>query len=159
VTKLYEGMFLLDNQVVRAGWDGAKKVVTGALEKHGKVVTARRWDERRLAYPIKNKKRATYLLAYYESPESEVQNLRRDLELDERILRYLLVKSEGVPDKERELAAAEDAAGFAPPMPPQDDELSRAEREGELGREGEPEERPEEPAPATEEEAPALEEV
>ena len=48
MSQIYEGMFLLDNDLVREGWDGAKSTVTAALEKHGgKVHTARRWDERR----------------------------------------------------------------------------------------------------------------
>ena len=50
---LYEGMFLLDNDVVRAGWDSAKGAVTETLEKHGGTIrTARRWGERKLARNI-----------------------------------------------------------------------------------------------------------
>ena len=51
---LYEGMFLIDNDTVRAGWASAKAVVTDLIAKHGgSVSSARRWDERRLAYPIR----------------------------------------------------------------------------------------------------------
>lgn len=121
--KLYEGMFLLDNQVVRADWNAAKAAVTGALAKHGAAVkTARRWDERRLAYPIKGRKRATYLLAYFEQGSDGAATLRRDLEIDERVLRYLITSVEELPEGELEKSQAELEAGFQiPPMPGDDD--------------------------------------
>ena len=51
--RIYEGMYLLDNAVVREDWNAAKLIVTGILEKHGATIhSARRWDERRLTYPI-----------------------------------------------------------------------------------------------------------
>jgi ribosomal protein S6 len=120
---LYEGMFLLDNQTVRADWGRAKGAVTETLAKHGaEVVSARRWDERKLAYPIEGKKRATYLLAYYQAPFDSISALRRDLELDERILRYLILRADGVPEGELEKSRAELEAGFAVPPPPADEE-------------------------------------
>lgn len=123
--KLYEGMFLLDNQVVRADWAAVKAAVTGTLTKHGaKVVTARRWDERRLAYPIAGRKRGTYLLAYFEQDAGGTQTVRRDLELDERVLRYLIQEAEeGLPEGEMEKSQAELEAGFTLPPMPGDDEV------------------------------------
>ena len=125
MTQLYEGMFLLDNQVVRADWRAAKATVTDLVKKHGgEVLTARRWDERKLAYPISHRKRATFLLTYFNSPPGAVATIRRDVELDERVLRYLMLKVELVPDSERELSQAELAEGFSIPPPPQDDEVA-----------------------------------
>ena len=77
---IYEGMFLLDNQVVRADWARAKAVITDALQKHGaKVLTARRWDERKLAYTIRGRRRATFLLTFFEHAGDGVNGMRRDL--------------------------------------------------------------------------------
>jgi small subunit ribosomal protein S6 len=135
-------MFLLDNQVVREDWKKAKSMVTDTLRKHGaKVVCARRWDERRLAYPIRRRRRATFCLAFYEMGNTGIAALRRDLELNENILRYLILSQETVPAGEPELAAAEDAAGFAVPTPPPDDapDAPPAVRRREDGTEGEPE--------------------
>lgn len=123
--KLYEGMFLLDNQAVRADWAAAKAAVTGALAKHGaQVKTARRWDERRLAYTIKGRKRATYLLTYFEQDADGAHTLRRDLEIDERILRYLITATEEVPEGELEASQAELEAGFQIPTMPGDDDAT-----------------------------------
>jgi len=115
-------MFLLDNQVVREDWKKAKAIITDALKKHGaNVVCARRFDERRLAYPIRRRRRATYCLAFYEMGSEHLNPLRRDLELNENVLRYLMLAKESVPPAELELAAAEDAADFNVPAPPPDD--------------------------------------
>ena len=122
LTKTYEGMFLLDNELVRENWTEAKGLVTAAVEKHGgKVLSARRWDERRLAYPIKRKNRATYLLTYCEIDGANLVGLRRDLDLSERVLRYLITSADEVPESELELAKGELAPDFAVPPPPDDD--------------------------------------
>lgn len=131
MTKTYEGMFLLDNELVRENWSEAKSLVTGAIEKHGgKVLSARRWDERRLAYPIKRKQRATFLLAYCEIEGDNLVGLRRDLDLSERVLRYLITSTDAVPASELELAQGEFAPGFAVPPPPDDDTYEPEERFG-----------------------------
>jgi ribosomal protein S6 len=115
-------MFLLDNQVVREGWPQAKARVTETLVKHGAtIVSARRWDERKLAYTVKRKNRATFLLCYYEMGNEHVAAMRRDFDLSESVLRYLMLSCEAIPAGEAELAAVEQAADFTVPPPPPDD--------------------------------------
>jgi len=122
LTQIYEAMFLLDNQVVREDWKKAKSLITDVLKKHGAhVLCARRWDERRLAYSIRRHRRATFCLTYYEMPDEGITALRRDLDLSETILRYLILAKDQIPTGELELAAAEDAADFVIPAPPADD--------------------------------------
>ena len=129
MTAVYESMFLLDNAVVREDWKKAKAVVTDTLEKHGAVVkTARRWDERKLAYPIRGKNRATFLMCYYEMGNDHIAAMRRELELNERVLRYLILRAESVPQAEIDLAAGENASDFVVPAPPPDDLVEPEER-------------------------------
>jgi len=118
---LYEGMFLLDNNVVREDWTKAKEVATGILEKHGASVTiARRWAERSLAYTIKKVNRGTYMLAYFDADPGSITIIRRDLELNESIMRYLVLKCDAVPEGEQELHDAELSTDFSVPEPPED---------------------------------------
>ena len=85
---LYEGMFLIDNDVVRADWAKAKALVTDTIAKHGgSVQTARRWAERQLAYPIKGKGRATYLLSFFEMSGDAIPPFHRELEIKDEVLR------------------------------------------------------------------------
>lgn len=141
--KLYEGMFVIDNDLVREDWTAAKAVVTGTLEKHGAVVrTARRWDERALAYPIRGRRRATYLLAYFEIEGDKNADVARDLEIQEPVLRYLVTSADEIPEAEVEASEAEGADDFTVPPPPADSVGSyrpiqvESEEEGE-GAEGE----------------------
>lgn len=122
MTALYESMFLLDNAVVREGWNTAKAVVTDTLEKHGaKVKTMRRWDERKLAYTMKGRNRGTYTMCYFEMSNEHIAAMRREFDLNERVLRYLILRADEVPATEIELSQAENAADFVVPAPPPDD--------------------------------------
>lgn len=122
MTQIYEGMFLLDNQVVREDWKKAKAIITDTLAKHGATVhTARRWDERKLAYPIRRKHRATYILTYYEIPGEGIAPMLRDFNLNENVLRYLNVSVDEIPEEERNLSEVENSADFVVPPPPADD--------------------------------------
>ena len=122
MTSIYETMFLLDNEVVREDYQAAKSLVSGIVEKHGGTVhTSRRWDERRLAYPIKGRQRATYLLTHFEIARGGIPTMLRDFELNENILRVQSLRVEVVPEGEEELSAAEQADEFTIPAPPEDD--------------------------------------
>jgi len=128
-------MFLVDNAVVREDWGRAKSTVTGILEKHGAtVLSARRWDERRLAYPIKGKHRATFLLAYYNIPAQQIPAMRRDFELNETVLRTLELVVDAVPETEAEFVTAEASPEFKVPTPPDDDHVEFVEEPEDEGR-------------------------
>ena len=122
LSNLYEGMFVLDNKVVRQGWKAAKAIVTDILAKHeANTITARRWDERRLSYSIKGRGRATYLICYFELAKDAGPALNRSLELNDAVLRYLITRVDGVPATEAELAAREESDDFVVPAPPVED--------------------------------------
>jgi len=122
-TKTYECMVLLDNREVRKGWQPLKDAVTALFTKHGaKVLSSRRWEERRLAYPIKAQHRGTYLLVYFSADTQVLTGIRRDLQFNEALLRFLLVDCEEVPQTAYEPEAAFDVNAIppddAPPTPP-----------------------------------------
>jgi small subunit ribosomal protein S6 len=106
LTQTYETMVLLDNDVVRQDWKKAKAIVTDTVAKYGgSLESCRRWDERRLAYPMKRKNRATFYLAYHDMPGDMIPGFLRDLELNESVLRYLMVRVDETPEDERTRAA------------------------------------------------------
>jgi hypothetical protein len=59
-------------------------------------------------------------LAHAELEPSGLAPLRRELDLTESVLRYLVLQVEVVPDEERALTEAESAAGFVVPPPPEE---------------------------------------
>ena len=97
-TRTYECMCLLDNREVRKGWQPLKDSVLAMFTKHGaKIVSGKRWDERRIAYPINGQHRGTYMLVYFSSDTQALGAIRRDLQFNEALLRFLLVDCEEVP--------------------------------------------------------------
>ncbi len=98
MTKTYECMVLLDNREVKKGWPQLKDAVATCFTKHGaEVLSARLWGERRLAYPIKHRRRGTYLLMYFSSDPQNLAAIRRDLDFSESVLRQMVLACEEVP--------------------------------------------------------------
>lgn len=121
-TRTYECMCLLDNREVRKGWQPLKDAVLGLFTKHGgKILASRRWDERRLAYPMGGQHRGTYLLVYVAVDTQQIAAIRRDLQFNEAVMRFLLVDCAEVPQAAYEPEAAFDVnsipADDAPPEP------------------------------------------
>ena len=118
-TRTYECMCLLDNREVRKGWDPLKDAVAGIFTKHGgKILSSRRWDERRLAYAIEGQVRATYLLVYFAIDTQGIPLLRRDLQFYESMLRYMVTDCPDVP-----AGAYEPEAAFDVNAIPEDDAI------------------------------------
>jgi len=122
-TRNYECMCLLDNREVRKGWQPLKDATLAMFTKHGaKILSARRWDERRLAYAINGQARGTYLLVYIACDTQHITAIRRDLQFNEALLRYLLIECAEVPQSAFEPETAFDVstipADDAPPQAP-----------------------------------------
>lgn len=93
--RLYEGMFLLDDARCNENLQAATAEVHNILEKNqAEVFTAEKWDERRLCYPIKGRTRAVYYLVRFTAPGDALPAIERDGELNETILRLLILRDE-----------------------------------------------------------------
>ena len=100
--KNYEGMFLFDPAVL-TDWDSVQKEVYRILERAGaQVVVCSRWDERRLAYEIKGRKRGIYALVYFKAEPGKIAGIERDITLSETALRCLIIKVEMTDEEMKE---------------------------------------------------------
>ena len=103
MNKIYECMVLLDNREVRQGWDAVKDSVATMLTKHNaEVVSSKLWEERRLAYPINNQQRGTYLLVYFNAPTAEIAPINREMNMAGLVLRHTVSACEEVPESANE---------------------------------------------------------
>lgn len=94
--RMYEAMFLIEPQAASTRWnDVAKEIETILLRHGGSIVRLDRWDERKLAYPIKKRNRGGYALLYFEAPPLAITKLRAEYALSETILRHLILNFEG----------------------------------------------------------------
>lgn len=104
--KNYEGMFLFDPSML-TDWDSVQKEVHRLLERaEAQVVACSRWDERRLAYEIKGRKRGVYALCYFKADPTRIAGIERDVTLSESALRCLILRVDNMTDEEMKEAAS-----------------------------------------------------
>lgn len=90
---VYECMFILDTTKVSGDIPAADKQLRTILEKHkAEVLVSRPWDERRLAFPIKNQKKGLYYLTYFSSEGKNLIGIEQDCALSELILRMMVLR-------------------------------------------------------------------
>jgi small subunit ribosomal protein S6 len=86
-------MFIFDSNKYARDQAGlpaeVEKMITDA---EGEVLVSRLWEERRLAYAIKGQRKGTYWLIYFRAPTSSIVGLNRKCELNDGILRHLVLK-------------------------------------------------------------------
>lgn len=95
----YEGMFLLD---AGAGeFEAVSQPIVNALSRsEAQILSLKPWDERRLAYEIRGRKRGLYVLAYFKVAPLKVAEIEHTLKLDERVLRSLILYREVLTEEE-----------------------------------------------------------
>lgn len=95
VKKLYEGLFLVDSGEAAADWNGINNVIEKTLARgDAEIVSAKKWDERRLAYDIDGKSRGTYILTYFRGDPTKIGAIERSVQLSERIMRVLITRTD-----------------------------------------------------------------
>ena len=68
----------------------------------GEVDRVDEWGKRRLAYAINYKTEGYYVLMYIKAPSSLPQELERNLQIADSVLRYLVIRYEGALPAKRE---------------------------------------------------------
>lgn len=90
---VYECMFILDTNKVAGDQATVAKQLHGILERnHAEVLASRPWAEQKLAYPINNHKKGLYYLTYFRTEGQNLVNIERDLQLNETVLRSMVLK-------------------------------------------------------------------
>ncbi|MHC4982080.1 MAG: 30S ribosomal protein S6 [Planctomycetota bacterium] len=97
--KNYEGMFLLDagSSDFEAATEPVRKVLA---RSEAEVLAFKPWDERKLAYEITGRKRGLYVLSYFKADPTRINEIEHDCQLDERILRVLIIRKDSLSDEE-----------------------------------------------------------
>ena len=114
-SNVYEAMIIFDSNRYareRAGMPAEveKMIQAGA----GEVLVSRLWEERRLAYAINGQRKGSYWLIYFRGPSSMLTALNREWEINDGILRHLVLK---VHPHLVDVVLEHAKAGPAPPAP------------------------------------------
>ncbi|MGI9253523.1 MAG: 30S ribosomal protein S6 [Thermomicrobiales bacterium] len=123
--RTYELMVILHPELTEEDLPGAIEKVAGYLASAGgelaETLRESPWGRRRLAYPIRHGGRdlrdGFYVVYHYDLAPMNVNELERDLKLDERVIRYMVTNYEPQPVDprvvEQQEIDAEDAAAAA----------------------------------------------
>lgn len=102
----YEGLFLL-SQAEGANLGAASEHISHLLTRRGATLIAmKKWDERRLAYEINKQRRGTYILTYFSAPTAALQEIERDCNLSEVIMRQIIIRADHLTEDEMRAADA-----------------------------------------------------
>jgi len=72
---------------------GVEKLITEKCKKRAlKVEAVDKWGTKTMAYEIKKQSRGYYLKLTLEGAPTSVRELERDLQMDDKLLRFLLIR-------------------------------------------------------------------
>lgn len=72
---------------------GAERLITDKCKKRGlKVTEVDKWGTKTMAYEIRKQNRGYYLRLVLEGQSSDAKLLEKDLQMDDKMLRFLLIR-------------------------------------------------------------------
>ena len=93
--RLYEAMFLIDPNKANKDWNAVTEHVHGIITRNGgDIANSEKWDERKLAYPLNEQTRATYILVHFNAPPSQMETIQRSYQLSDLVIRVLILQDE-----------------------------------------------------------------
>ena len=93
--KLYEAMFIVDSAKAKENYAASEGECLGAITRHGgEIKKSAKWDDRRLCFEINKVKRGTYILVHFEADPDAVAKIERQVNLNDKILRVLILSDE-----------------------------------------------------------------
>ncbi|MCB5944830.1 30S ribosomal protein S6 [Acidocella sp. KAb 2-4] len=97
---LYETVVIARSEITQAQADAVADAATAALEAgQGSVKKREYWGLRSLAYRIKKNRKGHYILLGLDAPSAAVQEMERQLTLNEDVLRFLTVRVEEISEE------------------------------------------------------------
>lgn len=103
--KQYEAMFLFDPTFGSSSENCEGEIQRLLQRADAEIVFNRLWDERRLAYRVKGRKRGVYWLTYFKAEPGRIASLERDIQISENLLRAQILTADGITQEMMERAA------------------------------------------------------
>jgi len=104
--KKYEGMFIIKPELEKDSKKKAMDFISNAITKEGgEIKDFNEWGKHRLAYKIKRSNDGLYLLAHFNLPTEKLDKIQKAYNLNEDILKTLIIVDETNPSPQPETAA------------------------------------------------------
>ena len=114
VINSYECLFIADVSKGDEATDATVNKFMSLIEANAEVVDVAKWGKRRLAYPINDMPEGYYVVATFKSAPEFPSELDRLFNIDETIMRSMIIKLEyDAAEKKAAKGAAEAAAEVA----------------------------------------------
>ena len=127
--KEYETIYILKNDI---DTDSAEKVqhrVAEVVEReHGKLVKVEAWGRRKLAYPVGKQKKGVYVYVKYVGKGGLVQELERNLKLQDPVIKFQTVLVREDVDVSGLQIDPEEVKALRLELPPEEEEKESRER-------------------------------
>jgi small subunit ribosomal protein S6 len=89
----YEGVFIARQDASAAQVEGLQDTFAALIEAQGGKVTKREyWGLRNIAYRMKKNRKGHYVLFNIDAPSEAINELNRQLRLNEDVLRHLVIR-------------------------------------------------------------------
>ena len=99
----YEVMYVIDTALEEQARTDLINRFSGLVELNGgQVDRVDEWGKRRLAYAINYKTEGYYVLMYIAAPAELPHELERNFQINENVLRYMVIRYEGALPPKRE---------------------------------------------------------
>ena len=97
---LYETVLIARSEITQAQADAVADAATAQIEADGGAVKKREyWGLRSLAYRIKKNRKGHYILLGLDAPSPVVQEMERQLTLNEDVLRFMTIRVEEITEE------------------------------------------------------------
>ena len=94
---LYETVFIARQDIPAQEAEALVDRFSGiVIESGGSVERSEYWGLRTLAYRIKKNRKGHYAMLHIDAPPDAVQEMERNMRLDEDVLRYLTIRTESL---------------------------------------------------------------
>lgn len=98
--QLYEGMYILTATLSEdARRKALQRIQAQIQEQGGEIHKEHDLGRKKLAYEMRGSKEGHYYLLYFSAPTSALNELWREYHLNEDLLRFMTLKSEGVKEE------------------------------------------------------------
>ena len=92
VINSYESLFIVDVSKGEEATEAAVNKFTSLIEANAEVVDVAKWGKRRLAYPINDMSEGYYVIATFKSAPEFPAEFERLANIDESILRSMVIR-------------------------------------------------------------------
>ena len=96
---IYECVYIARQELTAAQAEQLSKDLTKIVSSNsGEIKKQEYWGSRNLAYKIRKNRKGHYTMFHIEAPAGTIEELERNMRLNEDVLRYLTVKIDKLPE-------------------------------------------------------------